>query len=202
MKDFNNIYYDKIQSERNSIYKSILGKNFSDAGQIKLLEIGAGSGSNLPFFLELGLLPENIYANEILPERIDALHRNFPKINVLPGYSQDLNLPEKSFDLIFQSTVFSSVLQANARQDIARCMLKWLKSGGMILWYDFIYNNPSNPNVRKVSKQEIISLFPNCKYVFHKVTLLPPLGRRVRSAYSLFNALPFLRTHLIVEIYP
>lgn len=202
MKDFNNIYYEKIQQERNTIYRDILNKKFLNTANINLLEIGAGSGGNLPFFIEMGIKPENIFANEILPERIDALHRDFPSINVLPGFSQHLNLNDNSFDLIFQSTVFSSVLNPNDRKAIANCMLKWLKPGGMILWYDFIYNNPSNPNVRKVSKTEIHNLFPNCKIKFHKVTLLPPLGRRVKSAYSIFNSLPFLRTHLIAEIYP
>ena len=52
-----------------------------------------------------------------------------------------------------------------------------MKPDGIILWYDFIYNNPSNPDVKRVSKKEIINLFSGVDNIqFYKVTLAPPIG--------------------------
>jgi SAM-dependent methyltransferase len=165
-----------------------------------MLEIGAGSGTNLPFFIQLGIPEENITANEILPERIQALRIKFPNTTIAKGFIQNQNFPEECFDIVFQSTVFSSVLDDSVRKEMAKKMKKWLKPNGIILWYDFIYNNPLNNEVRKVNKNEIINLFPDCKFKFYKVSLLPPLGRRVKNFYAFFNAFSFLRTHLIAEI--
>ena len=56
-------------------------------------------------------------------------------------------------------------------------MLRVLKKEGIILWYDFSYDNPKNPDVKGIKKEEIINLFPNCKFTFNKVTLAPPIVR-------------------------
>ena len=65
----------------------------------------------------------------------------------------------------------------------------------------FFYNNPRNPEVRKVTKNDIIKLFPEAnKITFKKVTLAPPIGRMVSNLYSFFNYFKFLRTHLIAVI--
>jgi hypothetical protein len=72
-----------------------------------------------------------------------------------------------------------------------------------MIWYDFKYNNPNNLDVKGVGKTEIKKFFPKAKkIIFHNVTLAPPIGRRVGKMYNLINFLfPFLRTHVIAEIY-
>ena len=73
---------------------------------------------------------------------------------------------------------------------------------GIILWYDFVYDNPFNKDVKGINKKEIKSLFPMAsKYIFYKTTLAPPIGRRIKKFYNFFNILfPFLRTHTIAVI--
>ena len=72
---------------------------------------------------------------------------------------------------------------------------------GAVLWYDFIYNNPSNPDVRGVPLRRVLELFPEARALSRTITLAPPIARfvcRVHPVlYSLFNLLPFLRTHLV-----
>lgn len=74
-------------------------------------------------------------------------------------------------------------------------------SGGVILWFDFVYNNPWNKDVRRVSKNRVKELFPNGKFNFKSVILAPPISRRVSKIspklYTLFNYLPFLRSHVL-----
>jgi SAM-dependent methyltransferase len=205
------------RNECEIVYAKIIREMFgNDLSKRKIIEIGAGTGGNLLFFQYLGFQWGNIYAIELLDERYNALKMRilqaplFAQTNDLFGTARDvciqgdaLLLPYKEeFDVVFQSTVFTSVLDENFRKALANKMFEMLKPGGIILSYDFTYNNPGNKDVRKLTKKEIIKLFPNHKSVlFKKVTLAPPVARRVGKFYNLINLLfPMLRTHLIAVI--
>lgn len=73
-----------------------------------------------------------------------------------------------------------------------------------MLWYDFTFNNPSNPDVRGVSLKRVRELFPQGRVSVRRVTLAPPISRRVvrvhPAMYGVFNALPLLRTHVLCFI--
>ena len=89
---------------------------------------------------------------------------------------------------------------------VAREMRRVLASGGALLWYDFRYNNPQNPNVRGIAPREIRELFPDCSVELERVTLAPPIARRlVPVSWFVATALEHLRvfnTHLFALIRP
>ena len=120
------------------------------------------------------------------------------------GDAAALPFAEGSFDLVYQSTVFSSLLDDAFQQRLANAMWRWVRPGGGVLWYDFTYDNPRNPDVRGVPLARVRDLFPSGRIDARRVTLAPPISRRVcrlsPAAYGLFNALPFLRTHLLCWI--
>jgi hypothetical protein len=99
------------------------------------------------------------------------------------------------------ATVFSSILDAATRMNAAREMLGVLRPHGLILWYDFFVDNPWNPDVRGIGKREIYELFPKCRVRLERVTIAPPIGRRVaqtsRSLYSVLNSLKVFCTHYL-----
>ncbi len=165
-------------------------------GNSTVLEIGAGHGGNAEFFMHAGIRPEAIFLNELLHDRAQLIRKNYPHLVLYEGNALDIDFDRK-FDCVFQSTVFTSILGPGDRKKLAAKMWELLNPGGIILWYDFIYNNPSNPDVRKVSVREMRALFP---YATHseilKITLAPPVGRRVGKFYKLFNV-PFLRSHVL-----
>jgi len=191
-----------IQSEREEIYRREILKRFKQIKNLKLLEIGAGGGSNIYFFKQIGILPENIYANELLENRINQLRINHADVNIIEGDACEIK-EDLKFDIVFQSTVFTSILDKTFRERLAAKMQSLVNEDGIILWYDFIYNNPSNKDVKGVSKNEILKLFNGGKKVeFFPVTLAPPIGRRIGPLYSIINKLfPFLRTHIIAVIH-
>ena len=51
-----------------------------------------------------------------------------------------------------------------------------LRSDGSILWYDFHVNNPRNPDVRRVTNNDIRDLFSGCSVELHRITLAPSRG--------------------------
>ncbi|MFT3664754.1 class I SAM-dependent methyltransferase [Piscinibacter sp.] len=170
-----------------------------------LLEVGCGAGANLIEFMRLGFQPENLVGNELLPERSEAARRLLPvAVRVIAGDATQMDVAPQSFDVVLQSTVFSSLLDDAFQQRLADAMWRWIKPGGGVLWYDFVYDNPTNPDVRGVPLRRIRELFPQGRVDARRITLAPPIARRVcrvhPSLYTVFNALPLLRTHLLCWI--
>lgn len=198
------VYLIEQEKERNLI-KWINNNNIFPLENRKLLEIGCGNGNNILTFLKLGFRPENIYANELLEERYLMAKKKLPQeTHLIMGDALDIDLPNNHFDIVFQSMVFSSILDYDFRRYLAKKIYDMTKPGGGILWYDFIYNNPRNPDVRGVKFNEIKELFTGTRIVKKKITLAPPVSRIVTrihpNLYYLFNSIYFLRTHLLVWI--
>jgi SAM-dependent methyltransferase len=197
-------FYTKAYSlfEREILYHRILVERFGDDfSKLKILEIGAGTGDNLLFFHRIGFSWENIYANELLPDRGKILKEKLVKAdNIHIGNALELRY-HNEFDIVFQSLVFTSVLDDNFRKELALKMISMVKPNGIILFYDFKYNNPANKNVKRVSPRDIRNLFSSKHIKFYSVTLAPPISRKIGRFYNLINILfPFLRTHLVSVI--
>lgn len=174
--------------------------------ELDLLEVGAGHGDKLLELVQLGFDPARLVANELLPERVTAARRRLPAATRLfDGDALALPLPDAGFDLVMQSMVFSSLLDDAVQQRLADRMWRWLRPGGAVIWYDFTWDNPRNPDVRGVPLSRLRSLFPQGRIEARRVTLAPPLARavvRVHPAlWRWFNALPPLRTHLLAWIH-
>lgn len=189
-------YTNAAQEEFKKVAKELLSSYFKDLSKVTMLEIGAGNGTNAFMFEEIGLKIENIAFNDLIDERVKNIRANFPNNKLYPGDATTIEFKEK-YDIVFQSTVFTSVLKDEDRKRLADKMWSLLNPGGVILWYDFTYNNPKNPDVRKVTKSETLGLFNKSSHsAIKKITLAPPIGRKVGKFYHLFNV-PFLRTHIL-----
>jgi len=173
----------------------------------RILEIGCGGGFWLREFIKWGALPENVVGIDLLPERIaEARYRCPQGVTLLCGNAAKLDFVDASFDLVLQSTVFSSILDPEMKRQISQEMLRVVKPGGALLWYDFFRDNPRNPDVRGVRKDEIRGLFPNCEVIFKQITLAPPLVRllapRSWLLCTFLTMLRILNTHYLALIRP
>lgn len=189
--------------ERELLYFKILQKHFQDFDKKTLLEIGAGSGDNLLGFVRMGFSWKNLTANELLEDRGIILKSNAPCCDIHIGDANEMPYVKK-FNIVFQSTVFTSLLDFEYKQKLAEKMWSLVSQDGLILWYDFIYNNPRNADVKGIRRQEIYKLFPKASKIdFYSATLAPPLGRRAGKLYPILNFLfPFLRTHVVAAVFP
>ena len=172
---------------------------------LDMVEIGCGSGANLLEFLLFGATPEQLTGNDMLPDRLQHARSLLPDaVRLLPGDAAELALGEGSVDIVYQSTVFSSILDDALQERIAEAMWRWVRPGGAVLWYDFTFNNPNNPDVRGVPLHRVKELFPQARITTRRVTLAPPLARRLATIHpalcTLFNSMPWLRTHILCWI--
>lgn len=185
-----------------SLFRDLGWKDLAD---LTLTEVGCGTGGNLLDFLRFGLSAQNMCGIELLPERVAAARRSLPALlAVHEGDANSVDIAPKSQDVVFQSVVFSSLLDDGFQYALASRMWQWVRPGGGVLWYDFIYNNPRNPDVRGVKVKRIRELFPEGQIHVWRLTLAPPISRVVArlhpSLYTVFNIFPFLRTHVLCWI--
>jgi SAM-dependent methyltransferase len=171
----------------------------------RLLEVGCGTGTNLLRFIALGFLPENLVGNELLADRAREARHLLPLATaIVVGDAAELDLQDETFDVVFQSTVFTSILDDAFQQRLADRMWALVRPGGGVLWYDYVYNNPGNPDVRGVPVKRIKALFADRKAKVWRMTLAPPVGRTVtrisRRLYTFLNTIPLLRTHVLCWI--
>lgn len=175
----------------------------SELASLKLLEIGCGTGDSILEMLRLGFEPANLVGVELIPARAARARERLPeRVAVLHGDAMSVPADaDGKFDIVLQSLVFSSLLANDFQETLARRIWSLLRPGGAVLWYDFIYNNPVNPDVRGVPVKRVRQLFPEAMLSFRRVTLAPPISRLVcrvhPGAYALLNVLPFLRTHVL-----
>lgn len=176
-----------------------------DLSRRSVVEVGCGAGGNLLELLRFGFRPEHLAGVELLPERFALARKLLPAgVTLWQGDAAVVDLNGARSDVVLQSTVFSSLLDDDFQQRLAERMWSWVAPGGGVLWYDFTVDNPRNADVRGVPLKRVKALFPRGTVWHRRITLAPPLARalcRVHpSLYSLFNALPPLRTHLLAWI--
>ena len=171
----------------------------------KCLEVGYGSLGWLGTLIKWGVKEENIYGIELDEKRAAMAKEILPKANLYVGDGCKMPFESGFFDLVVVSTVFTSILEMKVKQALADEIIRVMKKGGALLYYDFAFNNPANKNVKGVKKKEIRALFSDLlQGKIKRVTLAPPICRIIApvsfTIADIFEKVPFLRTHYIAVL--
>ena len=199
-------YVSRTRQERErSLNRWLRESKLGPVSEARVLEIGCGIGANLLDLIRLGFRPANLAGNDLLPDRVAQARRRLPaEVAVLLGDATALDLDGESFDVVLQSTVFSSILDDAFQERLAARMWDLARPGGGILWYDATWDNPSNPDFRGVPVPRIRRLFPHGIVRSWRITLAPPIGRRLCRVwpplYHVANTVPFLNSHVLCWI--
>lgn len=194
------------QSRERAILSALRRYGYEPLGNRRILEVGCGNGGVLLEFLHYGATPQRLHGVELLSSRAIDAHRLLPHVALVNADGQYLPYEADYFDIVMQYTVFTSILDDSIKRNLAHEMLRVLhKSRGIILWYDF-WLNPTNPQTRGIRASEIRQLFPHCYFKYRRITLAPPIVRRLFNISHLFcqvlEGLLVFNTHYLVVIRP
>jgi SAM-dependent methyltransferase len=197
--------WQTLHERQRELLQLLVHQGITDLSHLRLAEVGCGAGGNLLELLRLGFAPQHLQGLELLPDRHAQARAALPAATaVWLGDASQAPIEAASLDLVLQSTVFTSLLDPGFQQQLADAMWRWLRPGGAVLWYDFTVNNPRNADVRGVPLARVRQLFPRAHIVHRRITLAPPLARAVcrlhPALYSVFNSVPWLRTHLLAWV--
>lgn len=166
---------------------------------MRILDIGCGSGGQLRRLVDLGAEPGKCFGLDLFRESLKKGRDLNPLTSFLEANAAQLPFADEQFDLVFQFTVLTSVLDKQIKRSITKEIHRVLRPDGYFIWYDFAYSNPKNPNVRGIGRSEVSDLLEGFRLNFRRVTLAPPIGRRaVRVSpllYRMLNCIPLLRSH-------
>ena len=191
-----------LQERERRVLELLKQAGVDSLADTNVLEIGCGQGAWLRDLIQWGAQPANLTGLELLADRAEEARRLCPAgVKVLCGSASQLEFPADSFDIVLQSTVFTSIQDEGLKQQVAAEMMRVVRPSGVILWYDFRFNNPRNPDVTGVGRKEISRLFPGCKIDLSSITPAPPLVR-IMAPWSwlschLLGKVPWFRTHYL-----
>jgi ubiquinone/menaquinone biosynthesis C-methylase UbiE len=201
--DSNPVYLQRVQSMERATLEALRSAQLkSSLAELSILDFGCGNARWFGRWIAWGAAPSNLTGVDLRANAIVLASATFPQCNFQIMPEGRIPFADNSFDIVAQNVVFSSILDDQLRHLAAAEIARVLRPNGIALWCDFTFNNPNNPNVRGVSKRDILTLFPGFEVVVMKrIILAPPIARRLvpRSrlgAEIAETCFPFLCSHL------
>src|SRR5581483_152081 len=126
---FNPAYVFLAQQRERAVLGTLAANGMADLGGKRILDVGCGAGAWLHDFLKWGASPENLCGVDLLPERIAVARNVLPAaVQLRCASARTLDVPDGSFDLVVQSTVFTSILDISLKRQIAAGMVRAVRS--------------------------------------------------------------------------
>lgn len=176
-----------------------------DTADVDCLDVGCGTGGELARLIAYGADPGRLHGIDLRDEAIAAAKSRLPLCDLVTGDASQMPFATGSMDVVMQLTVLSSILDQEVRQRVAAEMIRVCRPSGLVVSYDFV-TNPTNADTRGLRRDEIRRLFPSCQVSIRRVTLAPPIARRIaprsRRLAALLGTLPPLKTHLMAFVTP
>lgn len=173
-----------------------------DLSTLRVLDVGCGNGNWLRQIHAWGASAANLHRIDLLPDRIEMARQLGPEIDYRVDSGWQLPFEDGSLDLVTANTVFSSILDSRARQQLAGEMVRVLAARGRLLVFDFRISRPDNRDTIGIHRREMRRLFPGFKWHTRSLDLAPPIIRRIAPVSPVLAILleawcPFLRTHAL-----
>lgn len=188
-----------------------------------VLDVGCGTGATLQRLADFGAA--RTVGVDLMEHRIAEGRNRFPTLELQQGNAAALPFADASFDVVFQFTMLSSILDAELRGAVANEMWRVTRPGGVIVSYDlrtppawlttsarllsrFGLRTTAEPAaagtpLAGLGADELRSLFPSGSVNMRSLTLDLQVATVVRHSHLLASFLalvPFLRTHLLATI--
>ncbi len=188
-----------IQERERLLLRTLRRHGIRALDDVRVFEAGCAGGYNLRQMVQWGARPEKVAGIDLSEESVAYCREHAPAIRVHCGSAAAIPEADRGFDIALAFTLFSSVADEEVARGIGSELMRITRPGGLILVYDMRRNNPRNPAVHRVSRDDVRRWFPDCAVRTRSLTLLPPLarplGRHAPFLYAPLGAIPFLRSH-------
>ena len=200
---FNPGHLFRVQRTDRATLAALKRHGFERLKQLDVLDVGCGDGRLLRRLIDWGADRTRLHGVELLPERVEAARRADPGLDVRQGDASALPFADASFDLVFQTTVFSTIVEEAMRRAVATDIARVLRSGGAVVSYDLRVARDRR-HTRGIGAADLQRLLPGFGVDARRVTLIPPLARTLARwswmACELLEEIPLLRTHELVVL--
>ena len=194
-----------LQRREEETLRLLRGQGITDLEHLRILEIGCGRGNRLADWIRWGACASLLHGIDLVEAFVREASSSLPTAKLLVGSAAQLPYKDSSFDIVVQLTVLSSILDADVRRAVAREMARVVRPTGLMIWYDFRYPSPKNPDVHPIGLSELNELYRGWEVSPKSMTLLPPLSRKLaRVSFCACRCLemlvPPLRSHYIAAL--
>ena len=167
-----------LAQERERVALALLAGQGVDLGPARVLDVGCGAAGEFANYLRWGAPLQGLFGVELMLARAQAAQRVWGD-RVANASGAALPFADASFDVVSQNVVFSSIVDDTLRQQVAQEMLRVLRPGGWLLWYDAARTRNRDPHFRDVPAAELRALFPAVPLKLQALTTHLGLLRRV-----------------------
>ena len=170
-----------LAQERERAVQALLTRHGVDLRPAHVLDVGCGNGAEFAHWLRWGVHLDRLTGVELLAPRARQAYQAWgPRVVQASGAA--LPFADASFDLVAQNVVFSSITDDALRAAVAREMLRVLRPGGWLLWYDAARTRNRDLHFRDVPESELRALFPGLAFELRRLSTHLGLLRRVHAA--------------------
>lgn len=166
-----------------------------------VLNVGCGNGADNFQLLRLHYDIKNIFGIDINDERLSIAQHVFPNSSCELGDASNMKYKNDFFDIVFESTMFSTIADDNLCDKIASEMIRVCKQSAHIVLVDWKIPKPNNPNYNALTHKKLVEFFKvgveTDLVLTARGALIPPIGRFIskylHGIYFLISScLPFL----------
>lgn len=171
--------FERLMRRRHRSYQRFMARNgLLPLGDKAILDVGSGRNEWLVECREAwGHTGEVLCGIDLLPERVTQGMAEHAYLKLRAGSADVLPWPDDAFDLVHQGMLLTSVPDEALRERIVAEIRRVTKPGGVVLWYDFVWN-PANRAAKAISAHQVRAYFPGWTLVDReRATLAPPIAR-------------------------
>lgn len=187
--------------ERERVMLRMLARAGVDLQGARVLDVGCGLGREFANLLRWGALADGLFGIDLMHTRLLAA-RAGSAAALAQSSAAALPFRDASFDVVCQNVVFSSIVDDAMRRAAAAEMLRVLRPGGWLMWYDAFRTRARDPHFRAVPRAEVLGLFPAVEWTFATLTSDMGLTQRLQRwlggwTLPLLDATGLVRTHVV-----
>jgi ubiquinone/menaquinone biosynthesis C-methylase UbiE len=187
--------------ERERAVLRALSQTALDLAGKQWLDVGCGLGVEFPNWLRWGAEVNRLTGVDLMHHRL-LVAREKTGVALAQASGDRLPFADASFDIVSQNVVFSSIVDAGVRGAVAAEMLRVLRPGGHLLWYDAERTRGSDPHFEALPQDEVTRLFPGVDWHWQRLSTDLGVIRRVHAMFGeramrLFDLTGLMKTHLL-----